>query len=122
MPELPDVSIYIEALELRIVGRPLNRVRINSPFLLRTAVPPISTVEGKTIKALRRLGKRIAFGFEGELWLTLHLMIVGRLHWREAGAKLGGKVNLAAFDFSNCSLLLTEAGSKKRAALHLVQG
>ena len=122
MPELPDITVYIEALEKRILGRPLIAVRVASPFLLRTATPPISSINGKEVKSLRRLGKRIAVGLEDELWLVLHLMIAGRLHWREGGAKLTGKQNLAAFDFPNGSLVLTEAGTKKRASLHLVQG
>ena len=122
MPELPDITIYIEALERRILGQILEQVRIANPFLLRTAVPPIQTVHGKRVRLLRRLGKRIAIGLEEDYWLVLHLMIAGRLHWRERGAKLSGKQNLAAFDFSSGSLLLTEAGTKKRASLHLVQG
>jgi len=122
LPELPDITVYIEALEKRILGRPLIAVRVASPFLLRTATPPISSINGKEVKSLRRLGKRIAVGLEDELWLVLHLMIAGRLHWREGGAKLTGKQNLAAFDFPNGSLVLTEAGTKKRASLHLVQG
>src|SRR2546421_45815 len=122
MPELPDITIYIEALERRVLGESLNNLRIASPFLLRTVTPPLTSIIGKQVGSLRRIGKRIAFGFENELWLVLHLMIAGRLHWRQAGVKLGGKQNLAAFDFANGSLLLTEAGSKKRASLHLVQG
>src|SRR5947208_331717 len=122
MPELPDITVYIEALERRILGQTLNRVRITSPFLLRTTSPPISTLEGRNVAVLRRLGKRIAFGFQDELWLILHLMIAGRLHWREQGAKLAGKASLGALDFPNGSLILTEAGTKKRASLHLVQG
>src|SRR5258708_35264012 len=113
MPELPDITIYLDALNRRVPGQTLTRVRIASPFLLRTAVPPISECEGRKVIALRRIGKRIAFGFENELWLVLHLMIAGRLHWRESNAKPGGKLNLAAFDFANGTLLLTEAGSKK---------
>src|SRR3954469_6629381 len=104
------------------MGRTLDRLRITSPFLLRTAVPPLSSIQGLKINSLRRLGKRIAFGFENELWLVLHLMIAGRLHWREPAPKLGGKYNLAALDFAHGSLVLTEAGTKKRASLHLVQG
>src|SRR5260221_14631618 len=99
MPELPDISIYIEALEKRILGQPLEKVRITSPFLLRTAVPPIQTVSGKKVKMLRRLGKRIAVGLEEDLWLVLHLMIAGRLHWFEPRAKLSDRHRLAAFDF-----------------------
>lgn len=122
MPELPDISAYIGALETRIVGQPLQRVRVASPFLLRTAQPPLPDVEGRTVAELRRVGKRIAIGASGELWLVLHLMIAGRLHWRPRDAKLAGRQNLAAFDFPNGSLVLTEAGSKHRASLHLVRG
>ena len=122
MPELPDISAYITALEPRVLGRRLERVRIGSPFLLRTAQPPIADAEGKTVRELRRIGKRIAFGLENDLWLVLHLMIAGRLHWRPLNAKLGGRTNLAAFDFPDGSLVLTEAGSKKRASLHVVRG
>jgi formamidopyrimidine-DNA glycosylase len=119
MPELPDISAYIAALEPRVLGQPLQQVRIASAFLLRTAQPPISAVEGRTVRELRRIGKRIAFGLEGDFWLVLHLMIAGRLHWRAAGAKLAGRNSLAAFDFPHGSLVLTEAGSKRRASLFL---
>jgi formamidopyrimidine-DNA glycosylase len=122
MPELPDIRVYIEALERRIVGRPLEGVRLASPFLLRTVDPPIAAVQGRRVRELRRLGKRIAIGLEDDLWLILHLMINGRLHWREPGAKLAGRQALAAFDFPNGSLTLTEFGPKKRASLHLVRG
>ena len=122
MPELPDITVYIEALERRVLGQTLNRVRIANPFLLRTAVPPLDTIAGKKVASLRRVGKRIAFGFEIEFWLVLHLMIAGRLHWRPVGAKLAGKQSLATFEFPNGSLVLTEAGTKRRASLHLVQG
>ena len=122
MPELPDIAAYIRALEPRIVGQPLERVRIASPFLLHTADPLIASVEGKKVCELRRIGKRIAIGLEGDLWLVLHLMIAGRLHWRPLGVKLGGRRNLAAFDFPNGSLLLTEAGAKRRASLHVLAG
>jgi formamidopyrimidine-DNA glycosylase len=122
MPELPDVTVYIEALERRIVGQPLEAVRIVSPSLLKTATPPIRSAEGRIVERLRRLGKRIAIGLEGDLWLVLHLMIAGRLHWRERGAKLARKVAHAAFDFPNGSLVLTEFGPKKRASLHVVEG
>jgi len=122
MPELPDITAYITALEARILGQPLQQVRVASPFLLRTAVPPLSAADGKTVRALRRIGKRIAIGMDGDLWLVLHLMIAGRLHWRPVGAKLGGKNNLAAFDFPHGSLVLTEAGSKRRASLHVIAG
>lgn len=122
MPELPDIVVYIEALEKRIQGSVLERVRIASPFLLRTAVPPLSSVEGKKIVELRRLGKRICFGLEGDLWLVLHLMIAGRLHWYDERAKAAKGRSLAVFDFSTGSLVLTEAGTQKRASLHVVQG
>jgi len=122
MPELPDIAAYITALEARILGQTLERVRLGSPFLLRTVQPPLSDVEGRTVRDLRRVGKRIAIGVEGELWLVLHLMIAGRLHWRAASAKVGGRNNLAAFDFPKGSLVLTEAGAKRRASLHVVEG
>ena len=122
MPELPDITAYITALESRILGQRLLGTRIASAFLLRTAVPPLSATEGKQVIALRRVGKRIAIGVEGDIWLVLHLMIAGRLHWRAAGAKLAGRNALASFDFENGSLVLTEAGSKRRASLHIVQG
>jgi formamidopyrimidine-DNA glycosylase len=122
MPELPDIAAYISALEPRIVAQPLERVRLASPFLLRTAEPPIANVEGRVVRELRRIGKRIAIGLDGDLWLVLHLMIAGRLHWRPPGVKLSGRQNLAAFDFPNGSLLLTEAGTKRRASLHLLSG
>jgi formamidopyrimidine-DNA glycosylase len=127
MPELPDVAVYIEALTARIVGQPLLGVRLASPFLLRTALPPIAAAQSKEVRELRRLGKRIALGLgrgvaEDDLWLVLHLMIAGRLHWNEPGAKLAGRHALAAFDFPNGTLTLTEAGAKKRASLHLVHG
>jgi formamidopyrimidine-DNA glycosylase len=122
MPELPDIAAYIGALDARIVGRPLERIRIASPFLLRTATPPLQIIEGRVVRELRRIGKRIAIGVEGDIWLVLHLMIAGRLHWRQREAKLGGRQNLAAFDFPNGSLVLTEAGSKKRASLHVFSG
>lgn len=122
MPELPDISAYLAALEPRVIGHKLERVRLGSPFLLRTAQPPLASVEGKTIDRLRRIGKRIAIGADGDLWLVLHLMIAGRLHWKNRGVKLGGRQNLAAFDFPDGSLLLTEAGSKHRASLHVVTG
>jgi formamidopyrimidine-DNA glycosylase len=122
MPELPDIAVYLEALEARILGRQLQKVRLASPFLLRTAVPPIAAAEGRRVSALSRLGKRIVVGLEGDLFLVLHLMIAGRLHWKPPGAPLAGKFALAAFDFAEGSLTLTEAGSKKRAALHLLQG
>jgi formamidopyrimidine-DNA glycosylase len=122
MPELPDISAYITALEPRIVGQPLEQVRMASPFLLRSVEPPLKDAEGRVVRELRRIGKRIAIGVEGDLWLALHLMIAGRLHWRPRGAKLGGRQNLAAFDFPNGSLVLTEAGTKHRASLYVVRG
>jgi formamidopyrimidine-DNA glycosylase len=122
MPELPDITIYIESLQERIVGKRLEAVRLNSPFVLRTFEPAVREVEGKTVQELRRLGKRIAIGLDDELWLVIHLMIAGRLHWKPKGAKAGGKNNLAAFDFPTGTLMLTEAGSKRRASIHLLRG
>jgi len=122
MPELPDISAYISAMEPRILGQPLERVRLPSVFLLRTVDPPLESVEGRTVVALRRIGKRIAIGVDGDLWLVLHLMIAGRLHWKPPQAKLAGRNALAAFDFPTGSLTLTEAGSKRRASLHVVRG
>jgi len=122
MPELPDISAYMSALEPRIVGQPLRRVRLLNAFLLRTAEPPITQVEGRIVRELKRIGKRIAIGFDNGLWLVLHLMIAGRLHWRPPGSKLAGRVTLAAFDFPNGSLVLTEAGTKRRASLHVLSG
>ena len=118
MPELPDVEVYVEALRQRLAGQPLERVRLGSPFLLRTVAPPLSTFAGKRVVAVSRLGKRVLLELEGELFLVVHLMIAGRLHWKPAGAKLPGKMGLAAFDFPDGTLTLTEAGSKRRAALH----
>jgi formamidopyrimidine-DNA glycosylase len=122
MPELPDIVVYLEALAPRIGGQVLERIRLASPFLLRTFDPPIEATTGKSVLGLRRLGKRIVLGLEQDLFLVLHLMIAGRLHWKERGAKVPGKVGLAAFDFSSGTLTLTEAGTKKRAALYLVKG
>jgi formamidopyrimidine-DNA glycosylase len=122
MPELPDIVAYLEALQSRVVGHPLTRVRIVSPFLLRTYDPPPEAVEGKKVVGLRRLGKRIVFAFEGDLLAVLHLMIAGRLHWAEKGAKVNAKIGLAAFDFDDGTLTLTEAGTKKRASLHFLRG
>ena len=122
VPELPDISAYLTALEERILGERLAQVRVASAFLLRTAVPPLASADGREVVALRRIGKRIAIGLEGDLWLVLHLMIAGRLHWKVAGAKLAGRNALAAFDFENGSLVLTEAGSKRRASLFVLQG
>jgi formamidopyrimidine-DNA glycosylase len=122
MPELPDISAYIAALETRILGQPLEHVRIASVFLLRTVNPPLASVEGHKVESLRRIGKRIAIGVEGDLWLVLHLMIAGRLHWKPPQAKLAGRNGLLALDFPNGTLLLTEAGSKRRASLYVVRG
>jgi len=122
VPELPDITIYIEALEKRVLGRPLQRLRIVNPFLLRTTAPPLSTLNGRKVIGLRRMGKRILFGFEDDRWLVLHLMIAGRLHWREPGVRIAGRQVAAQLDFPNGSLWLTEAGTKKRASLHLMQG
>jgi len=122
MPELPDVEAYVAALQPRIVGGTLQKVRLNNPFLLRTVKPPIRAAEGRRVTGLRRIGKRIAVGFEGELWIVLHLMIAGRLHWKAPGAALAGRRDLAAFDFADGALTLTEAGTKRRAALHVVEG
>jgi formamidopyrimidine-DNA glycosylase len=120
MPELPDIAAYLSALEDRIVGQRLIRVRLASAFLLRTAEPPIASAEGRMVRGVRRIGKRIAIGLEGDLWLVLHLMIAGRLHWRPPEAKVAGRQSLAAFDFPNGSLILTEAGAKRRASLHVL--
>src|SRR5258708_1235333 len=122
MPELPDIAAYITALEPRILGQPLQRVRLNSAFLLRTAQPPLASVEGRKVRELRRIGKRIVIGLEDDLWLALHLMIAGRLHWSAPDAKLAGRRSLAAFDFPEGSLVLTEAGTKHRASLHVFSG
>lgn len=122
MPELPDISAYISALEARILGQTLEQIRLGSVFVLRTVTPPLSAAEGKHVVALRRIGKRIAMGVEGEIWLVIHLMIAGRLHWKAPRAKLASRNGLLAFDFPNGSLVLTEAGSKRRASLHLFRG
>jgi len=130
MPELPDITVYLEALEARVLGRTLERVRLGSPFLLRSVEPPLTEAHGREVVALRRLGKRIAIGLaapdgredEPELWLILHLMIAGRLRWRDPGVTIPRRLGLAAFDFAGGSLLLTEAGTKKRASLHVVKG
>ncbi len=119
MPELPDITAYLTALEARVMVQRLEKVRLASPFLLRTVEPPLESIEGRTVNGLRRVGKRIAFGFDNGHWLVLHLMIAGRLHWKTAGANLGRRNDLAAFDFPTGSLVLTEAGSKRRASLHL---
>ncbi len=122
MPELPDLAVYLEALDRRIVGQRLERVRILSPFLLRTAVPPIESVGDRRVQEVRRIGKRIAIGLEAGLWLVFHLMIAGRLHWVERGSRAAKRAVLARLEFSNGTLTLTEAGTKRRASLHLVQG
>ena len=122
MPELPDIAAYINALERRTVGQRIEHVRLASPFLLRTAQPPVTSVEGRLVRELRRIGKLIAIGVEGDLWLVLHLMIAGRLHWRPPQAKLAGRKSLAAFDFPTGSLVLTEAGTKHRASLSVLAG
>ena len=131
MPELPDIVVYLEALDQRVLGKTLQSITLGSPFLLRTAEPPLATVHGQKVVALRRLGKRICFGFENDLWLVLHLMIAGRLHWKDstgkptkkgAAAKLPNKRNLATFEFDNGTLSLTEAGTQRRASLHLLKG
>lgn len=122
MPELPDIAAYISALEPRIIGQPLVRVRLASAFLLRTAQPPLASVESRVVRELQRIGKRIVIGVDDDLWLVLHLMIAGRLHWRPKDAKLAGRNNLAAFDFPDGSLVLTEAGTKRRASLHILSG
>ena len=122
MPELPDITAYLHALEARILGQPVQQIRLASPFLLRTTEPSITDIEGRTVRQLRRIGKRIAIGVDGDLWLVLHLMIAGRLHWRPPGAKLAGRQTLAAFDFPDGSLVLTEAGSRRRASLHVLRG
>jgi len=122
MPELPDIAAYLTALEPRIIGQPLLRTRLASAFLLRTVQPPLSSADGHVVRELRRIGKRIAIGLEGDFWLVLHLMIAGRLHWRAPDAKLAGRQSLAAFDFPDGSLVLTEAGAKHRASLHVVSG
>lgn len=122
MPELPDITVYIEALERRVVHRRLERIRVHSPFVVRTFDPPLEAAQGKTVRELRRVGKRIAMGLEDGLWLVLHLMIAGRLQWKKPGAGVSAKNALAAFDFPDGTLLLTEAGSKRRAALFLLRG
>jgi formamidopyrimidine-DNA glycosylase len=122
MPELPDITAYMTALEARILGQKLERVRLGSPFLLRTVDPPLAEAESNIVRELRRIGKRIAIGVENDIWLVLHLMIAGRLHWKAPQAKLAGRNALLALDFANGSLVLTEAGSKRRASLHVVRG
>jgi formamidopyrimidine-DNA glycosylase len=122
MPELPDVTVYIEALSERVLNQPIQKIRIGSPFVLRSFDPPISAAEGKKVLALRRLGKRIVFELEDDLFLIVHLMIAGRFHWKPKGAKIARRYGQAAFDFANGTLLLTEAGTKKRASIYLVRG
>ena len=122
MPELPDILAYLEALTPRIVGQPVERARTLSPFVLRTVEPPLHEIEGKHVRSLDRLGKRIAFGIDSDLYLVVHLMIAGRFRWRERDGKLFGRITLAAFDFPTGTLALTEAGTKRRASIHLVRG
>jgi formamidopyrimidine-DNA glycosylase len=122
LPELPDITVYVEALEKRIIGRKLERSRIANPFLVRSVEPPISDTEGHTVVVIRRLGKRIAIGFDNDLWIVIHLMIAGRFRWVASGAKIPGKLGLAAFDFESGTLILTEAGSTRRASLYVVKG
>jgi formamidopyrimidine-DNA glycosylase len=122
MPEFPDITVYIESLESRIMGKSLEHVRLVSPFVLRSVEPPVQSVEGKIIVGLRRIGKQIVWQLEGELFIVFHLMVAGRFHWKNVGAKPTGKIGLAAFDFSNGTLLYTEASSKKRASIHVVHG
>lgn len=122
MPELPDIDVYVERLSQRIAGQTLRRIRVSKPFLVRSVDPPLSDAAERQITTVRRVGKRIALGLEGELWLILHLMIAGRLHWKQDHRKIGARHQLAAFDFDNGCIILTEAGSKKRASLFLVRG
>ena len=122
MPELPDVELYRSALTARVAGRPIDAVRIGNPFVVRTYDPPIGALAGRTVQDVRRLGKRLVFGLDASLFLVIHLMIAGRLRWRERGAAIPGKVGLLALDFPHGTLLLTEAGSKRQAAVHLVSG
>jgi len=122
VPELPDVVVYVETLERMLAGRVLEKIRIRRPFVLRSFDPPIGAAEGRKILSVQRLGKRVVFALEGDLFLVVHLMIAGRFHWKKRNAKVGGKLNLAAFDFDSGTLLLTEASQKKRASIHLVSG
>ena len=122
MPELPNIAVYLEALAPRVLQQPLERLRIANPFLVRTPEPPIAVAEGRTVVALRRMGKRMVFALEGDLFLVLHLMTAGRLRWRDRGAAIPGKVGLAAFDFPTGSAILIEAGSKRQASLHVIAG
>jgi formamidopyrimidine-DNA glycosylase len=122
MPELPDILLYIESLKTRILNQTLERIRLASPFVVRSVTPPVSAINGRKVIALRRLGKQVVFEFEGDLFLIIHLMIAGRFQWKDPGAKIPGKLGQAAFDFPSGTLLLTEAGTKKRASIHVVQG
>jgi formamidopyrimidine-DNA glycosylase len=122
VPELPDLTVYLEALQQRIIGARLDSITLNNPFLLRTAVPPLASAYGREVRELRRIGKRIAIGLTGDLWLVLHLMIAGRLHWFDSGSKVRGRAPLARFEFDRGTLTLTEAGTRRRASLHLLQG
>jgi formamidopyrimidine-DNA glycosylase len=122
MPELPDLQVYLDALEVRVLGKVLLKVKLLNPFLLRTAVPPLSSIEGAPVRELRRIGKRIVLGFDGERFAVLHLMVAGRLRWLAPGAKAPGRITLALFEFESGTLAFTEAGTKRRASLHLVQG
>jgi formamidopyrimidine-DNA glycosylase len=122
VPELPDVVVYIDALSTRLVGQKLERIRLGNPFVVRTIDPPVSELAGRVVRGFRRLGKRIVFVFDDELFAVVHLMIAGRFRWREAGAAIPGKIGLAAFDFAAGTLLLTEAGSKRQASIHIVRG
>ena len=122
MPELPDVTVYVERIAAKTVGRTIERVRISNPFVVRSVDPPIGDVEGKTVRDVRRIGKRIAIGLDDDLWIVIHLMIAGRFRWLKPGAKVPGRLGLAALDFDNGSLLLTEAGTQRRASITLVRG
>ena len=121
MPELPDIELYLHALRPRIVGQPLERARVSSPFLVRSVDPPLQAIEGKTVRGLRRLGKRVVWELDDSLFVVIHLMIAGRFQWKPRGSKVPGKVGLAAFDFPTGTLILTEAGTQKRASLHIVR-
>jgi formamidopyrimidine-DNA glycosylase len=122
MPELPDVTVYVELIAAKTVGRTIDRVRVASPFVVRSVDPPVSTAEGKTVRDVRRIGKRIAIGLDDDIWVVIHLMIAGRFRWLSPGAKIPGRLGLAAFDFENGTLLMTEAGTQRRASITLVRG